>query len=365
MKVKNIELKNFRNYETLFLDFNEQKNLIIGENAQGKTNLLEAVYYLSILDSTRIKKDSELIKFGAEQASIKTNVLKNDTDIDLNIVIEAGKNKILKVNGLKKNKQSEFKRVLQAVSFCTNDLLLLRGEPSFRRKWLDNAICQIYPIYIEKLQKYNKIKLQKANLLSEYPPDPDMLDVFNMQLATSGANIIFIRNKFLVELNKIANLKHKQIAQNEEFKTYYENEFLEENITIKELEEKLYKKLCATKDEETRKMQCLTGPHRDDIAFFVNETDSKKYASQGQQRTIVLALKLAELEIIKEKNDDYPILLLDDVLAELDITRQNYLLNSIDKNIQTIITCTDTKAFSEEFLADMKIVEIEAGKIKG
>ena len=213
MRLKNIELKNFRNYDDFFFSFEKQKTLIIGENAQGKTNILEGIYYLSALDSIRIKKDSELIKFGEDFSKIKANVVKNGADIELEVLIQPPKNKIIKVNGLKKTKHSEFQRVLSVVNFSSSDLMLLRGEPAFRRKWLDNAICQIYPIYADKLAKYNKIRLQKANLLSNYPVNLDMLEVFNSQQATIGANIIYLRNKFLGELNKIANKKHHFIIE--------------------------------------------------------------------------------------------------------------------------------------------------------
>ena len=364
MRLKNIELKNFRNYDDFFFSFEKQKTLIIGENAQGKTNILEGIYYLSALDSIRIKKDSELIKFGEDFSKIKANVVKNGAEIELEVLIQPPKNKIIKVNGLKKTKHSEFQRVLSVVNFSSSDLMLLRGEPAFRRKWLDNAICQIYPIYADKLAKYNKIRLQKANLLSNYPVNLDMLEVFNSQQATIGANIIYLRNKFLGELNKIANKKHAKIAQNEELEAKYECEFLtSSDISPKEIETALIQKMNELKEDEIRRAQCLIGPHRDDISYLINGVDAKKFASQGQQRTIVLALKLAELDIIKEKNEEYPILLLDDVLAELDILRQNYLLSSIEDNIQTIITSTDTKAFSEEFLADIEVIKIQAGKM--
>ena len=364
MRLKNIELKNFRNYDEFLFSFEKQKTLIIGENAQGKTNILEGIYYLSVLDSIRIKKDSELIKFGEDFSKIRANVVKSGVDVELEVLIQPPKNKIIKVNGLKKTKHSDFQRVLSVVIFSTADLMLLRGEPAIRRKWLDNAICQIYPIYADKLAKYNKIRLQKANLLSNYPVNLDMLEVFNAQLATVGANIIFLRNKFLNELNKIANIKHKKIAQNEELEAKYENEFLAGgDISPKEIESALSAKLSELKDDEIRRAQCLVGPHRDDVSYLINGVDAKKFASQGQQRTIVLALKLAELDIIKEKNEEYPILLLDDVLAELDILRQNYLLSSIEDNIQTVITSTDTKAFSDEFLADIDVIKIQAGKM--
>ncbi len=379
MFLKRLKLNNYRNYESLDFEFSKNKTLFVGKNAQGKTNLLEAVYYLSSLDSNRIKKDRELIKFESEFCGIGAEVLKTGTDIELDILINPPKNKILKVNGIKKNKSRDFVRVLSTVSFSNSDLLLLRGEPSDRRKWLDNAICQVYPAYLDKINKYNKIRLQKANFLSEFQSrfgfggisgntgggsNYDMLDVYNVQLANSSANIMYLRMKFLSELKKIAKEKHLSISKEEELNIEYENTLSAEFLPVAELSTICYEKLNEIKDEEIKKGQCLIGPHRDDVSFFINNLDAKRYASQGQQRTIVLALKLSELDIIQEKINEMPVLLLDDVLAELDNLRQNYLLDTIKDGVQTIITSVDTLAFEEEFLKDVEIVHIENGKIK-
>ncbi len=375
MFLKRLKFNNYRNYDSLEFEFSKNKTLFVGKNAQGKTNLLEAVYYLSALNSSRIKKDKELIKFGNEFCNINATVLKSETDVELDILINPPKNKVLKVNGIKKNKSRDFVRVLSTVSFANSDLLLLRGEPLDRRKWLDNAICQVYPAYLDKINKYNKIRLQKANFLSDNqgrPFGPDgtggglnetMLDVFNTQLANSSANIMYLRMKFLSELKKIAKEKHLSISRDEELNIEYENTLGAEYSSVAELSSLAYEKLCEVKAEEIKKGQCLIGPHRDDVAFFINGLDAKRYASQGQQRTIVLALKLSELDIIQEKINEMPVLLLDDVLAELDNIRQNYLLDTIKDGVQTIITSVDTLAFDDDFLADVEIVQVEGGNI--
>ena len=320
------------------------------------------LYYLCALDSNRIKKDSELINFGSDVLNIKAVVEKTDLELDLEVQINPPKNKILKVNGLKKTKSRDFLRVLSSVNFSSSDLLLLRGEPQNRRKWLDMAIFQVYPLYDEKLSKFNKIRLQKANYLSQGLINGDMLDVFNQQLAIASANVIYLRMKYLAELERIAKIKHSKMAENEELKIKYQT-VVDEILSVKELNEIIYQKLNESKDDEIRRQQCLIGAHRDDIDFYINDIDSKKYASQGQQRTIVLALKLAELQIIKEKINETPLLLLDDVLAELDNIRQNYLLNAIDEDIQMIITSVDTLAFEEEFLENVDIIKISSGAI--
>ncbi len=373
MFLKRLKLKSYRNYEKFDFEFSKNKTLFVGKNAQGKTNLLEAAYYLSSLDSSRIKKDRELINFNSEFCNINATVLKAETDVELDVLINPPKNKVLKVNGIKKNKSRDFVRVLSTVSFSNSDLLLLRGEPSDRRKWLDNAICQVYPAYLDKINKYNKIRLQKANFLSEFQGGTringgilnyDMLDVYNVQLANSSANIMYLRMKFLSELKKIAREKHLSISKEEELNIEYENTISVGFLPVSELSTICYDKLNEIKDEEIKKGQCLIGPHRDDIQFFINGLDAKRYASQGQQRTIVLALKLSELDIIHEKINEMPVLLLDDVLAELDNLRQNYLLDTIKDGVQTIITSVDTLAFDDEFLADVEIIHIENGKIK-
>lgn len=362
MFIKSLKLKNFRNYNHLQHNFAKSKTLFVGKNAQGKTNLLEAVYYLSTLSSNRVKKDSELIKFNEQNCSISAQCIKSDTDVSLEVIINPPKNKILKVNGLKKNKSQDFLRVLKAVSFSAADLMLMRGEPSNRRKWLDLAICQVYGAYYDKLAKYNKIRLQKSNFLTQGYNDEGLLDAFNTQMSIAAANIVYLRIKFLAELEKIASIKHKTVSNGENLSFCYESD-IPDGFGLKELCEFIYDKLCKIKDDEIRRAQCLFGPHRDDISFFINDVDAKKYASQGQQRTLVLALKLAELDIIKEKTGEEPVLLLDDVLAELDNVRQNYLLRAIGENTQTIITSVDTLAFDEEFLSDVDIVNIFQGQI--
>ena len=374
MFIKSVELKNYRNYEDLSLEFSSDKILLIGKNAQGKTNLLEALYYLSCLNSSRAKTDSELILWNKDFAKLKAVVEKQDIERELEITINPPKRKELKVNGIKKTKSADFCTNLSVVSFSVNDLLLLRGVPDDRRSWLDMAISQIYPAYPDRVSKYNKIRTQKNNLLKEIKgninADTSLLDVFNMQLSVSGSNIIFLRLKFLKEIQKIAMEKHIQIAENEILTTVYNStvsgdiDFCSKNeFSVEEIAKQFEQKLEERKLEEIIRAQSLVGPHRDDVSFFINNIEAKKFASQGQQRTIVLSLKLAELELIKEKIEDTPVLLLDDVLAELDNIRQNYLLNTIGTNIQTIITSVDTLHFDEKYLENVEIFKISNGTL--
>ncbi len=375
MFVKSLNLKNYRNYSELNLEFNSRKILFIGKNAQGKTNLLESVYYLSCLGSPRAKTESEIIKWGEDTAKLCAVIQKSDYETELLVKINPPKRKELKVNQVKKSKSSEFCSNLSVVSFSVNDLLLLRGVPEDRRSWLDMAISQIYPAYPDRISKYNKIRTQKNNYLKEIKgninADTKLLDVWNAQLCIAGSNIIYLRLKFLNELQRIAIEKHFQIAEDEYFSLLYNSTVLGDinfdgtlNLTVEKIAESFERKLEERKLEEIIRAQALVGPHRDDVSFFINNIEAKKFASQGQQRTIVLSLKLAELELIKEKIGDNPVLLLDDVLAELDNNRQNYLLNAIGNETQTIITSVDTVLFTGEYLKDVEIFNVENGAVK-
>ena len=358
MKLIRLGLKNYRNCSDLSLDFAGKKTLIIGKNAQGKTNILESIYFMSDLKSPRTSAVADLIMFGENKFEINALLEKNDTEIELDFSYDSDKKREIKINKVKTTPKN-FKLVLKTVLFSAKDLLLLRGSPQDRRDWLDRAISQIYPAYDERLGKYDKIRIQKNNLLKNDYVDEDLLEIFNEQLVITGANIIFLRKKFLKEIVKIASEKHKIISEKEDFSLNYTNPYDD----IDEISNYLKNELAERKKEELARRQACVGPHRDDIEFTINGIDASKFASQGQQRTVVLSLKLSELEIIKQKSGFAPILLLDDVLAELDETRQNYLLKSIDDDTQCIITSVDTLLFEDEFLKDVIIYKIEEGRI--
>ena len=374
MFLEKLELKNFRNYKNLDVNFKSNITLITGKNAQGKTNLLEAIQYLASLNSNRAKNDIELILWNQEFAYVSGVLKKDNADIELEVIINPPKRKTIKVNGLKKTKYSDFIRNLSVVSFSVSDLLLLRGTPDDRRSWLDIAISQIYPAYIDRLQKYNKIKTQKNNFLKDIKGDLNantgLLDVLNLQSSIAGSNIIYLRLKFLKELIKLAQVKHAEIAENEILTMFYNSKVLGDfdiiNDNLPEIEEisQLFEaKLKERQTEEIVRGTALVGPHRDDISFYINEAEAKKFASQGQQRTIVLSLKLSELLLIEEKIKEKPLLLLDDVLAELDDIRQGYLLDAIGNEIQTIITSVDTLQFKKSYLEKVDILTIKEGAL--
>lgn len=366
MRLRDLKLTNYRNCKDLHLDLSCFKVLIIGKNAQGKTNILESIYFLSALKSPRTSNNIELINFEAEKAEINCNMIKAETDVELDFSYSNEKKRELALNKVKTTPKN-FKSVLKTVLFSTADLLLLRGNPSDRRDWLDRAIAQIYPAYDDRLSKYDKIRIQKNNLLKDYLKtgilNDTLLDVYNEQLVITGSNIIYLRKKFLKEIERIASEKHRIISETEELKIDYDCSFLSGQYEPEEIVEAFKASLEERRAEEMRRGQSCVGPHRDDIIFYINGNEAVKFASQGQQRTIVLALKLSELDIITAKTGDEPVLLLDDVLAELDDIRQNYLLKSINENTQTIITSVDTVLFEDEFLKDVKIYKIEAGRV--
>jgi len=362
MKIIDLKLKNYRNCQDLKLDFDSKKVLIIGKNAQGKTNILESIYFLSTLKSVRTSNNLELINFEANSCEISAEVEKSNVQISLDFYYNKEKKREIKVNKLK-TKPKEFKNVFSTVLFSTQDLLLLRGTPQDRREWLDAAISQIYPAYDDRLSKYNKIRLQKNNFLKEYNQNETLLEVYNEQLTILGSNIIYVRKKFLKEIEKIAQEKHSAISESEKLSIDYDCNFLTDEEAVEQISEKLKNKLEERKKDEITRGQTLVGPHRDDIIFYINNQESTKFASQGQQRTIVLSLKLAELDIITQKTGEPPVLLLDDVLAELDDVRQNYLLKTINQNTQTIITSVDTLLFDEKFLEGVMIYKVNHGTI--
>ena len=358
MRLRKLQLRNFRNCANLDLNLDSNKVIITGKNGQGKTNILESIRFLSTLKSPRTSDIKDFVKFDTDGFSILCEFQKSGISVELKIEYSPGKTKILKLNGLRTIPKN-YKAALNTVLFTVEDLLLLRGSPQNRRDWLDSAISQIYPAHDERLNKYNKIRTQKNNLLKEPVIDMDLLDVFDEQIMLTGANIIYVRKKFLSELKKYAVKKYNEIISSENFSFEYSFPHSDIENIAKMLEDELKR----GRNEEISRHQSCIGPHRDDIYFYLNNSDALKFSSQGQQRTIVLALKLAEIELIKNKNGYSPILLLDDVLAELDDLRQNYLLKSISKNTQTIITSVESLVFKEDFLNDASVYKIADGII--
>ena len=357
MIIKSIELSNFRNYESLDLDFDYGTNILYGNNAQGKTNILEAVSVSGTTRSHKGSKDKEMIRFGEEEAHIKTVVNKKDMDYQIDVHMKKNKTKGIAVNKVPLKKASELFGILNIVFFSPEDLNIIKNGPSERRRFLDSELCQLDKIYLSDLAKYNKILNQRNKLLKDMVFRPDLketLPIWDAQLIDYGKRIIKRRKSFVNELNEIVFDIHKQISgEKEELVLKYEP-----NID----DAFFHYELNRAKERDMRFCQTSVGPHRDDMQFSVFDVDIRKYGSQGQQRTSALSLKLAEIELVKRNINETPVLLLDDVLSELDSSRQNYLLNSIH-DIQTIITCTGLDEFIKNRFKIDKIFNVVEGVV--
>lgn len=358
MVIKSIKLEHFRNYESLDLDFEKGTNILYGDNAQGKTNVLEAIYLSATTKSHKGSKDKEIINFDKEEAHIRTILDKEGMEYRVDMHLRKNKSKGIAINGQPIKKAADLIGLLNVVFFSPEDLSIIKNGPSERRKFVDMELFQIDKYYLYNLNQYNKIINQRNKLLKEFYQNSDLnetLQVWNMQLVTYGNQIIRRREMFVKQLNEIIYDIHKNLSGGkEELKIVYEP-----NVSEDEFERKL--KISQEKDIKLK--MTSVGPHRDDFCFMVNGVDIRKYGSQGQQRTAALSLKLAEIELVKKLTGDSPVLLLDDVLSELDSHRQNYLLNNIGE-IQTMITCTGLDEFINNRFEIDKIFKVSNGIIE-
>ena len=358
MIIKSLELNNYRNYETLNISFDKGTNILYGDNAQGKTNILEAIYLCATTKSHKGNKDKEIIRFNNEEAHIRTYVEKNDIDQKIDMHLRASKSKGIAIDGIKLKKAAELLGLMKVVLFSPEDLSIIKNGPSERRHFIDMELCQIDSFYLYNLNNYNNTVNQRNKLLKDLYMNPslkDTINIWNIQLVSYGSKIIERRKLFVDQLNEIINEIHKTLSGGREnlWITY------EPNTSIVDFETNLMKSV----EKDIKLKQTTVGPHRDDIAFMVDDIDIRKYGSQGQQRTAALSLKLSEIELIKKITKENPVLLLDDVLSELDSNRQNYLLNYIGK-MQTIITCTGLDDFINNRFEIDKVFQIEQGAIK-
>ncbi len=358
MIIKSIELQNFRNYEDLNISFDEGTNIFYGDNAQGKTNILEAVYLSGTTKSHKCSKDKEMIRFGEQEAHIRTVVVKKDKEYQIDMHLKNNRSKGIAINKVPIKKASELFGILNMVFFSPEDLNIIKNGPAERRRFLDSELCQLDKIYLSDLTTYNKILNQRNKLLKDmvYRPDlKDTLSVWDMQLVETGRKIIRRRKQFVDELNEIVHDIHYRISgEKEDLLLQYEPSI--EDIFF---EDELFR----VKERDMRQCMTSVGPHRDDLLFSIGEVDIRKFGSQGQQRTSALSLKLSEIELVKRSIHDTPVLLLDDVLSELDSNRQNYLLNSIH-DTQTLITCTGLDEFVKNRFQINKIFKVVQGTVE-
>ena len=352
MKVNKIKIQNFRNISDIYLEFDDEINVICGENAQGKTNIIEAVWLFSGAKSFRGTKDNEYIKFGEKKAKIYTEFNMLGVENNAQIVFEDKKTAFL--NEKKLSNTSSLAGKFNAVVFSPSDLTLVTDGPDKRRRFLDTAIGQLYPNYIEILRNYTRAVMQRNKIIKDYRYDKTlsvMLDVFETEIVDMGNKITEYRKRYINILNKYVSKIYSGISSGKEnVEIFYvsKNEILDNEI------------LKNSRQNDMFTATTSVGPHRDDIVFKINEISARNFGSQGQKRSVALSLKLAGAEVIKEISGEYPICLLDDVMSELDEGRQNYILNHI-RNWQSFITCCDTSNIKN--LKAGKVINIRNGGV--
>ena len=354
MFIESIELLNYRNYKQLHMDFHSGTNVLYGDNAQGKTNILEAVYVCSTTKSHKGSKDKEIVRFGEEESHIKMTVRRDGIPYRIDMHLKKNRTKGVAVNGVPIKKASELFGIVNVIFFSPEDLNIIKNGPAERRRFLDLELCQLNKVYVYDLVQYNRVVVQRNKLLKEMDSDPSLketLNIWDSQLVRLGSELI----RVVEELNELIREIHFHLSgEKEELEIRYEP-----NVTPETFEAELSR----NRNQELRQRLTLTGPHRDDLNFIVNGADIRKFGSQGQQRTAALSLKLSEIELVKRTVKDYPVLLLDDVLSELDGKRQEHLLSEIS-HIQTLITCTGLDEFVNSRFQMDKIFKIVEGTVE-
>ena len=376
MYLKSLRLRSFRNYVDRQIEFTAQKTILVGNNAQGKSNLLEAVELLASLKSHRTSRDRELVLDSATTGQIDATVERAYGTSELKVVFRKQGRRTVAVNQENLRRQLDFLGVLNAVQFSSLDLDLVRGAPDARRSWLDGLLIQLEPVYSSILQQYNQVLKQRNALLKkiravkqenesiELTTFEPQLRLWDEQLAAAGSRVARRRARVIARLAPIAEFWHKRISgETERLEVNYlpNVKWLEDDPVI--VQQAFLAKIKERRMVEQYQGKTMVGTHRDEIEFVINQTPARYYGSQGQQRTLVLALKLAELKLIEEVVGEPPLLLLDDVLAELDPNRQKQLLEVIGDRFQTMITTTHIDTFNHDWIKDSQILAVEAGKI--
>lgn len=369
MNIERLQLTNYRNYETLTLDFSPKINVFIGENAQGKTNVMESIYVLAMAKSHRTSNDKELIRWEADYGKIEGVVEKRYGAMPIELTISK-KGKKGKINHLEQSKLSNYIGQMNVVMFAPEDLNVVKGSPQIRRRFIDMEIGQISPVYLHDLLHFQKILKQRNHLLKSnqgrMPANDVMFDIYTEQYVQAAVSIIRKRFQFMELLQEWAEPIHFGISRGLEKLQiqYMPVSGMQADWTSEQMEAHLLQKLADAKQREYDRGVTLVGPHRDDLQFLVNGYDVQTYGSQGQQRTTALSLKLAEIELIKQETKEAPILLLDDVLSELDDYRQSHLLNTIQGEVQTFVTTTSVDGIHHETIANAKMFNVKQGMIE-
>lgn len=366
MRIKSLALRDFRNYKQLDVNFADSFNVIYGNNAQGKTNIIEAIFLCASGRSHRTSRDDELIRNEALGFDVKLQLSKNESDEELHITFNKEDRKKIRVNEVPIRKLGDLMGHLNAVIFSPEDLLIIKQGPAERRRFIDITLSQLRPSYFYDLQQYAKILFQRNCLLKKIMVQKDIedtLEIWNRHLVKTGSRIMRARINFINQIDTFAASRHEKLTNNDErlklnYIPSFEFDYKSDDIDI---EQEFNKMLSRCKSKEIMRGTTLLGPHRDDLDIILNEESTKIYGSQGQQRTAVLSMKLAEIDLMKEESGEYPVLLLDDVLSELDDRRKEYLLDSI-RGVQAFITCTDKRIFNRN-LADTKFLYIVNGSV--
>ena len=359
MFIKRLQMLNYRNYNVLDISLGPHVNVFMGDNAQGKTNILEGIYYCAFARSHRTSKDRELINWNADNALLSVSVGRERLDKRIDISILKDGKKAIQINKIKIKKIGELFGNFNVVMFSPEDLKIIKDSPSVRRKFIDMELCQLNPKYYYNLVQYNKVLNERNSILRNRNINKDILEVYDMQLVEFGYNIIMERLEYIKKLNKYSEKIHSDITSGKE-----KIEF-RYTSTIKDLEnikDNFYALLEKNRVRDSERGITSVGPHRDDFIVLINDIDTKSYGSQGQQRTAVLTIKFASLKIIKELTGEHPVLLLDDVLSELDFSRKRYILSTIG-DIQTIITCTGIEDLYEYLDDKSKVFKVKDGEI--
>ena len=359
MIIESVDLQNYRNYEFLNMTFDNKINISYGDNAQGKTNILESLYVCATSKSHRGSKDKDIIRFGNDEAHIKVMVKKHGMNYRIDMHLKKNKTKGIAVNGIPIRRAVELFGIINIIIFSPEDMNIIKNGPSERRRFMDMELSQLDKIYLSNLVNYNKVVVQRNKLLKQlqFSGDSglvDMLDVWDMQLVRYGSEIIKRRMDFIDNINSIIRPVHSKLSGNKEILNL---RYIPCTTTDNFKDE-----VIRSRERDIKFKMTNVGPHKDDVAFFINDKDVRKYGSQGQQRTCALSLKLAEIELVKKVINDTPVLLLDDVLSELDANRQNFLLDSIG-DIQTIITCTGLDEFVNNRFSINRIFKVVNGVV--
>lgn len=360
MYIKNLQVLNFRNYNTLLINLCPNTNVFMGDNAQGKTNILEAIYYCGFARSHRTNRDKELIEWNNNKAFIRLDVHKDRLDKIIDVKILKDGKKAISINSIKINKIGELLGTFTVVMFSPEDLKIVKDSPGVRRRFIDMELSQLNRLYYYNLVQYNKILNQRNSILKNKNVDEQMLEIYDLQLAQYGEYIVSDRIKYINQLNKYSKSIHEEITSGKEKIKF---NYISSIKNLDNIKSELLNLLRQNKKKDIEKKLTSIGPHRDDFNILLNDIDAKTFGSQGQQRTSVLTIKFASLKIIKQITGEYPVLLLDDVLSELDFNRKKYVLSSI-KNIQTVITCTGIEDLTDYLDQDSKVFKIQDGVIQ-